>query len=265
MVFKIEEHKQDNIIYHQQTTKHSEINQHSDPINVGIQNVSNSIPRENYDQKFEKINMQRAFRHASRTNPVEVTVTKSERAVEDNEMGKMLCQLVKQQSAPSVDIEQFDGNPLECTYFRSMFRELVEKEIADPQGRLTRLIKLTVEEVRELVKPFIHDNPKYGYENTMKLLEKQYGNPFKLLACYRNEIKQMIKTKQEMQLHSGDYSTFLEMSKITIYQQSESVGYTRHDLHDSIEGILVSTRKMEQTCSQNMEKSNKRTWIAQFD
>ena len=29
--------------------------------------------------------------------------TERERAVEDNEMGKMLCQLVKQQSAPTVE------------------------------------------------------------------------------------------------------------------------------------------------------------------
>ena len=30
MVFKMEEHKQDKIIYHQQTTEHSDINQHGD-------------------------------------------------------------------------------------------------------------------------------------------------------------------------------------------------------------------------------------------
>ena len=43
MIFKIEEHKQDNITNHQQTTKHSEINQHSDPRNVEIQNIYSSI------------------------------------------------------------------------------------------------------------------------------------------------------------------------------------------------------------------------------
>ena len=53
------------ITYHQQTTKHSEINQHSDPTNVGIQNVHSSIPQENYDQNFDKINIQCGFRQAS--------------------------------------------------------------------------------------------------------------------------------------------------------------------------------------------------------
>ena len=135
MVFKTEEHKQDNITYHHQTTKRSEINQYSDLAIVGIQNVYSSIPRENYEQKFEKINIQRAFRQASQTNPFEVVIANSETAVCDNEMGKMLCQLVKQQSAPTVNIEEFDGNPLQYTYFRSMFREVMQKKIAYQQCR----------------------------------------------------------------------------------------------------------------------------------
>ena len=52
MAFKIEGYKQDNITYHQQTMKHSEINQHSHGRNVGIQNVYSSISRENYKQKL---------------------------------------------------------------------------------------------------------------------------------------------------------------------------------------------------------------------
>ena len=100
--------------------------------------------------------MQRAFGEAPRTNLLEIAIINSERAMEDNEIGKMLCQLVKQQLARSVDIEQFDGNPLQYTYFRSMFRVVVKK-IINPQGRLTQMIKLANGEVRML---FIHDNPK---------------------------------------------------------------------------------------------------------
>ena len=52
MTFEIEEHKQDGITYHQQTTNHNETRQHSDPTNVRIQNVYNNILLENYDQKI---------------------------------------------------------------------------------------------------------------------------------------------------------------------------------------------------------------------
>ena len=76
-----------------------------------------------------------------------------------------------------------------------MFREAVEKRIKDTQGKLTRLINLTSGEAKELVKPFIHDRPECGFANAMKLLEKQYGNPHKLLASYRKEIICMILAK----------------------------------------------------------------------
>ena len=41
----------------------------------------------------------------------------------------MLCRLVKEQSAPDVGIEELDSNSLKFNYFRSMFRETVEKKI----------------------------------------------------------------------------------------------------------------------------------------
>ena len=72
-----------------------------------------------------------------------------------------------------------------------MFRAAVEKRIKDPQGKLTRWINLTCGEAKELVKRFVHDRPECGFANAMRLLEKQYGNPHKLLASYRKKIKQM--------------------------------------------------------------------------
>lgn len=66
-------------------------------------------------------------------------------------------------------MEVFEGNPLHYTYFRSMFIEAVEK-------RLARMINLTSREAKKLVKS------EYNFENAMRLLEKKYGNPHKLLA-----------------------------------------------------------------------------------
>ena len=76
-----------------------------------------------------------------------------------------------------------------------MFREAVEKRMKDPQRKLTRLINPTSGEAKELAKPFIHDRPEYGFANARRLLEKQYGNPHKLLASYKKEIKQMTKNQ----------------------------------------------------------------------
>ena len=63
-----------------------------------------------------------------------------------------LCKLLELQVAPEVDMEQFDGNPLNCYYFMALFAEHVETKIEEPRGRLTRLIKFTTGEARELIK-----------------------------------------------------------------------------------------------------------------
>ena len=63
-----------------------------------------------------------------------------------------MCKLLSQQSAPNVDIDMFDGNPLEFNYFMSLFEEMVESKVVDPRGRLKRLISYTKGEAKELVK-----------------------------------------------------------------------------------------------------------------
>ena len=40
---------------------------------------------------------------------------------------RILCRLIKEQSVFDVGIEEFDGNPLNFSYFRSMFRETREE------------------------------------------------------------------------------------------------------------------------------------------
>ena len=81
-----------------------------------------------------------------------------------NNIAEMLCKLVKEQSAPQVALEPFDGNPLEYKYFMSMFRESVKKKIEDPKGKLIRLIEYTTGEAKDLIKNFINDRPEYGVQ-----------------------------------------------------------------------------------------------------
>ena len=59
----------------------------------------------------------------------------------DEGVSKMMCQLLKQQSAPDIDIDIFSGNPMNFHYFMAVFNEIVEKKVDDPRGNLTRLIR----------------------------------------------------------------------------------------------------------------------------
>ena len=96
----------------------------------------------------------------------------------------MLCKILRLQSAPDVDIETFDGNVSNYHYFIALFREVVESKVDDPRGKLTRLIKYTSGDARELIKHCIQLPSKEGFKHAKYLLEKVYGSPHKTLASY---------------------------------------------------------------------------------
>ena len=69
-------------------------------------------------------------------------------------------------------------------------------------GRLTRLLKFTGGETKELIKHCIHLPPETGYENAVRLPSNSHGNLHYLLASNRKEIKAFPSVKP------GDTSPF---------------------------------------------------------
>ena len=57
----------------------------------------------------------------------------------------------------------------------TLIREVVENKIEDPRGRLTRLIKYTVGDGRDLIKHWIQLPSNEGFTQAKHLLEKMYG------------------------------------------------------------------------------------------
>ena len=101
-----------------------------------------------------------------------------------------LCKLLQLQAAAEVDMEKFDGSTLNYQYFMALFAEVAETKIEDPRGRLTRLIKYTTGEARELIKHCIHLPHSRSYQHARALLERTYCNSHKILSSYRKEIKE---------------------------------------------------------------------------
>ncbi len=100
-----------------------------------------------------------------------------------------LVKLLKLQAAPSVKIDEFDGNPLEYNYFIAAFNELVDDKVGDPKGKLTRLIQSTKGEAKELIKNCIQEESTEGYEHACALLKAQYGNPHIIARAYVSELR----------------------------------------------------------------------------
>ena len=138
----------------------------------------------------------------------------------NHKTSSVLCKLLQQQAAPEVDIDCFDGNPLNYHYFMALFCEVVETKIEDPRGRLTRLLKYTVGEAKELIKHCIQLPHDKGYKYAKSLLEKTYGNPHKILSSYRKEVKDWPQVK------FGDAKAFRKFFNFLL--KCESVSDNQH-------------------------------------
>ena len=83
-------------------------------------------------------------------------------AAEQADITSMLCSLLKQQAIPDVELDVFDGNPLEYHNFMTLFHELVQKQIDDPGGRLTRLIRYTKGDPKDMIQHCVQQPPSAG-------------------------------------------------------------------------------------------------------
>ena len=108
----------------------------------------------------------------------------------------MISKLLSQQSARNVDIDVFDGNPLEFKYFMSMFEEMVESKVVSPRGRLTCPINYTKGKAKELVKYCIQQPTEVCCDNAKNLLMKRYGDSHKILSAYCLEIEKWLQVRQ---------------------------------------------------------------------
>ena len=85
--------------------------------------------------------------------------------------------MIQQQAVPKAELQCFDGNPLEYNHFADLFREVVEKWISEPEGRLLRLLKYTRGEAQDLIKHCVEEPSYMGYSHAQELWRKRYGDP----------------------------------------------------------------------------------------
>ena len=82
------------------------------------------------------------------------------------------------------------------TYFITNFKEVVESLIPSQTGRLNRLIKYTSGEAKELIKHCIHESPADRYDKALILLNKEYGNNYKISCAYMEELRTWPQLRQ---------------------------------------------------------------------
>jgi len=105
---------------------------------------------------------------------------------EVSQTNRLLVQLLQQQAAPQIELECYDGDPLEFKHFIKTFEQAVETKISDEQVRLKRLLQFTKGVPHELIRPDIYDQK--GYTNAKRLLEVEYGSLHAISAAYDLEL-----------------------------------------------------------------------------
>ena len=87
----------------------------------------------------------------------------------------------------------------------AVFDEAVEKKIEVPRGKLARLIKYTTGEVKEMVKKIACNFLQKGHETAKQMMHKLYGDPHRVIAAIRKEIK------QQPQIKPGDAEAYRKL------------------------------------------------------
>ena len=102
-------------------------------------------------------------------NPVYQASQEKKGFPSEENIAHALCHLVKQQSAPDIELNVFDGNTLDFYYFMALFHEEMEKRIDNPRERLARLLKYTGGNAKEMIKDSVQEPPAMGYPHANKI------------------------------------------------------------------------------------------------
>ena len=98
-------------------------------------------------------------------------------------------------AAPKPTLDVFAGDPLDYSYFRTAFRDVVESCVPDERGRLNRLLTYTSGPAKELVRTCVYCSDEDCFTNAMELLHEEYGNKLKIGRAYIKQLKEQPSVK----------------------------------------------------------------------
>ena len=145
--------------------------------------------------------------------------------------------MIKLQSAPKPDLDVFTGKPLDYPFFKATFKEVVEKTVDDQVGRLTRLIKYTNGDAKDLIAHLIHASPLSCYDEAIKMLDNEYGNPHLIHRSYISELRKWDTIK------ANDTPAYKKLYRFLLKCQTYKTTYKLAEL-DSTDVIQTVIRKV---------------------
>ena len=90
---------------------------------------------------------------------------------------------------PKVELDKFDGNPLEYLTFIAVFDEVVDNTVMDGQVKLTRLLHYTCGSAKAAIRNCALVGGESGYDQARAILQNIYGNSHLVSQKLINELK----------------------------------------------------------------------------
>ena len=165
----------------------------------------------------------------------------------DGGLENTLAKMIQANSAPKPDLEAFTGDPLEYPFFKASFRDVVESAVTDQRGRLTRLIKYTTGDAKDLIKHLVHASPDTCYDEAVDMLDKEYGNPHLIHQSYIRELRQW------EQLKPNDTAGYKKLNRFLLKCQTYKTTYNLKEL-DSAEMIRTVIRKVHSSLQERWNR-----------
>ena len=97
-------------------------------------------------------------------------------------------QLATAIALPEPEVQKFKGDPMEFKTFLMAFDARVQSRVTNSADRLYYLDQHLVGEPKELISGCLHIEPDEGYKEARRLLQKEYGDPYKVSTAYMKRL-----------------------------------------------------------------------------
>ena len=101
-------------------------------------------------------------------------------------------QLATAIALPEPEVQKFKGDPMEFKTFLMAFDARVQSRVTNSADRLYYLDQHLVGEPKELISGCLHIEPDEGYKEARRLLQKEYGDPYKVSTAYMKRLTESV-------------------------------------------------------------------------
>ena len=135
------------------------------------------------------------------------------------------AEMINLLSMPKVEIDKFDGDPLEYQSFITIFDETVHGKTSDDHLKLARLLQYTTGPAKAAIKNCALIGGEKGYQQAREILSARFGNSHLISQRIISDLKhgRAVNRVQELQQLADEASmAYVALNKLSMLSEVES-------------------------------------------